>query len=87
MARLALAEIDVQEKKYDAAIAALREMSLDATGDMPVDAVLVRLGRACRAAGKTTEARQAFERVATEFATSPYAADAKKELDGLKSGA
>jgi len=30
------------------------------------------------------QARQAFERVATEFATSPYAADAKKQLDALK---
>jgi predicted negative regulator of RcsB-dependent stress response len=86
MARLALAEIDVREKRYDAAIAALRELSLDAKGDLPVDAVLVQLGRAYLAAGKNTEARQAFERVATEFATSPYAADAKKQLDAIKAG-
>ena len=84
MARLALAQCDMQEHKYDSAIAALRELSLDAKGDLPVDAILVQLGQAYLAAGKTTEARQAFQRVASEFATSPYAADAKKQLDGLK---
>jgi predicted negative regulator of RcsB-dependent stress response len=84
MAKLALAQCDVQDKKYDAAIATLRELSLDAKGDLPVDAILLQLGQAYVAAGKTVEARQAFERVTTEFATSPYAADAKKQLDALK---
>lgn len=84
MAKLALAQCDVQDKKYDAAIATLRDLSLDAKGDLPVDAILLQLGQAYLAAGKTTEARQTFERVATEFATSPYAADAKKQLDALK---
>lgn len=84
MAKLALAQCDVQDKKYDAAIATLRDLSLDAKGDLPVDAILLQLGQAYLAAGKTTEARQAFERVTNEFATSPYAADAKKQLDALK---
>ena len=84
MAKLALAQCDVQDKKYDAAIATLRDLSLDAKGDLPVDAILLQLGQAYVAAGKTTEARQTFERVTTEFATSPYAADAKKQLDALK---
>jgi predicted negative regulator of RcsB-dependent stress response len=84
MAKLALAQCDVQEKKYDAAITTLRDLSLDAKGDLPVDAILLQLGQAYLAAGKTTEARQAFERVTNEFATSPYAADAKKQLDALK---
>jgi predicted negative regulator of RcsB-dependent stress response len=85
MAKLALAQADMQEKKYDAAIASLRELSLDAKGDLPIDAILMQLGQAYLGAGKTTEARQAFQRVTTEFATSPYAADARKQLDGLKS--
>jgi len=84
MAKLALAQCDLEDKKYDAAIASLRELSLDAKGDLPVDAILVQLGQAYLAAGKTAEARQAFQRVATEFATSPYAADARKQLDSLK---
>ena len=87
MARLGVAEIDVKTKNYDAAIASLRELSLDAKGDLPIDAVLVQLGQAYLAAGKKAEAQQAFQRVATEVAQSPYAADARKRLEGLKAGA
>lgn len=86
-ARLALADLDVQEKKYDAAITTLREFSLDAKGDLPLDAILMQLGQAYLAAGKTTDARQTFERLTNEFATSAYAADAKKQLETLKPGA
>ncbi len=43
MARLGVAELDVKAGKFDPAIATLRELSLDAKGDLPVDAVLVRL--------------------------------------------
>jgi tetratricopeptide (TPR) repeat protein len=85
MSQLAMARLDVQDKKYDPAIATLRELSLDAKGDLPIDAILTELGRACLAAGKPTDARQALERVTTEFATSPYAADARKLLDSIKS--
>jgi hypothetical protein len=87
MSRLAIAGLDVQAKQYDAAIATLRELSLDVRGDLPVDAILVRLADAYIAAGKKTEAQQALSRVTTEFAESPYAADAKKQLDALKAGA
>ncbi len=86
-AKLALANLDVQEKKYDAAITTLREFSLDAKGDLPLDAILMQLGQAYLAAGKTADARQTFERVTNKFATSGYAADAKKQLDTLKPGA
>jgi len=87
MARLGLAELDVKAGKFDPAIAALRELSLDARGDLPVDAVLIQLAHAYVAAGKKTEAQQALARVTTEFATSPYAADAKKLLETIKPGA
>jgi tetratricopeptide (TPR) repeat protein len=87
MARLGLAELDIKAKRYDAAIASLRELSLDARGDLPVDAILVQLGQAYVAAGKKAEAQQALNRVATEFATSPYATDAKQLLETLKAGA
>ena len=87
MARLAVAEIDVKAKQYDAAIKTLQELSLDTRGDIPVDAVLLQLAKAYADAGKKAEAQQALLRVTTEFATSPYAADAKKLLDALKAGA
>jgi TolA-binding protein len=87
MARLAVAELDVKAKRYDAAIKTLQELSLDARGDLPIDAVLVQLAQAYAEAGKKAEAQQALQRVTTEFATSPYAADAKKQLEALKAGA
>ncbi len=87
MARLGLAELDLQAGRHDEAIAALHELSLDVKGDVPVDAVLVQLGEAYLAAGKTAEAQQAFQRVTTEFADSPYATDAQQRLDALKTGA
>lgn len=87
MSRLGIAELDVKAGKFDPAIATLRELSLDARGDLPVDAILVQLAQTYVAAGKTTEAQQALARVTTEFATSPYAADAKKLLDTIKPGA
>lgn len=87
MARLAVAELDVKAKQYDAAIATLQALSLDARGDLPIDAVLVQLARAYAEAGKKAEAQQALQRVATEFASSPYAADARKQLEALKAGA
>jgi tetratricopeptide (TPR) repeat protein len=87
MARLAVAELDVKTKQYDAAIKTLQELSLDTRGDLPIDAVLVQLAKAYAEAGKKAEAQQALQRVTSEFATSPYAADAKKMLETLKAGA
>jgi hypothetical protein len=84
MARLAQAELNVRDKQFDQAIGTLRELSLDTKGDVPVDAVLSQLGAAYLAAGKKTEAQQTFQRITTEFAASPYAADARKQLDVLK---
>jgi tetratricopeptide (TPR) repeat protein len=86
MARLASAELNVLDKHYDPAIASLRELSLDTKGDLPVDAILIQLGKAYLAAGKKAEAQQTFQRIATEYAASPYAADARKQLDALKGG-
>jgi TolA-binding protein len=85
MAKLAQADLNVRDKQYDQAINTLRELSLDTKGDVPVDAVLNQLAAAYLAAGKNAEAQQTFRRITTEFAASPYAADAKKQLDVVKS--
>jgi len=50
-----------------------------------VDGVLMALGRAYVAAGKKTEAGQTFKRLSDEFPSSPYATEAKRELETLKS--
>ena len=85
MARLGVADLNVREGNYDEAIATFRELSLDARGDLPVDAVLMQLGAAYRAAGKTAEAQQTFQRLTTDFPDSPYSSAAQQELDALKS--
>ena len=87
MSRLGIAELEIKAGQFDPAIATLRELSLDARGDLPVDAILVQLAQTYVAAGKKTEAQQVLQRVTTEFATSPYAADAKKLLETIKGGA
>jgi len=82
--RLGLAEAQVAQKKFDSAITIYTEMSRDTTSQMPVDGVLMHLGRACALAGRKEEAVRAFTRVTEEFPTSLYAADAKRELEDVR---
>ena len=80
-ARLGIAETQVAQGKYDPAITIYREMSSDAKADLPADGVLMALGRACVRAGRKDEAARAFTRVVDEFPQSPYATDARRELE------
>ncbi len=59
-------------------------MSRDTTSMLPVDGVLMQLGRACALAGRKEEAARAFTRVTEEFPQSIYFADAKRELEGVR---
>jgi TolA-binding protein len=76
----------VAQGKYDNAITIYREMSADAKAQLPADGVLMALGRACVQAGRKDEAVRAFTRVVDEFPQSPYAADARRELEGVRKG-
>ena len=87
MARLGLAEVRVRQGRYDPAINTYKELSLGTGGDLPVDGVLIELGRAYLLAGRKPEAAQSFKRITEEFPTSPYAAEARRELDALTPGA
>lgn len=84
MARLGLAEAQAQSGEYDAAITAFRDLSQRKDGQLPVDGVLMRLGRTQAEAGKTGDAEQTFNKLVQEFPDSPFTADARKELDQLK---
>lgn len=83
-ARLGLGEAQVAEGKTDAAIATLQELATDSTSQLPLDGVLMQLGRAYLKAGRTVEASRAFTRVIDDFPQSLYADDAKTELAGVK---
>ncbi|MGE3843961.1 MAG: tetratricopeptide repeat protein [Vicinamibacterales bacterium] len=87
MARMALAELQVQGGKYDDAITTYRELTAGADSDLPMDALLMQLGRAYELAGKRAEAMQAYQRVVDEFPDSAYVGDARKAADGLKAPA
>ena len=87
MARLGLAEVQVRQKKYEPAINTLKELSTTAKDELPLDGVLMQLGRTYALAGRKAEAVQTYQRLTTEFPTSGYAGDAKKELESLKAGA
>jgi TolA-binding protein len=84
MARLGLAEAQARGGQYDQAISAYKEMSQRKDGPLPIDAILMQLGRTYLEAGKRAEARQTFTRLVEEYPESPFSGDAKKELDGLK---
>jgi TolA-binding protein len=85
-ARLGLAQVQIAEGKYDSAIGILQALSTDSKTEIPVDAVLMELGRAYMKAGKKNEAAHAFTRVVDEFPQSLYAADARREMEEAKKG-
>jgi tetratricopeptide (TPR) repeat protein len=87
MARLGLANVQSALGRHDSAIAIFRELLQSRDAGVPVDAILVQMGRVHRAAGQEAEAQQAFRRIVEEFPQSPYAGLARRELDGLESGA
>jgi TolA-binding protein len=84
MAKLGKADAEVAAGKFDGAIAVYKELSADKEGSLPVDGILMQLGRAYEAAGKAADARQAFKRIVDEFPQSPYSADAKRALEQIK---
>jgi predicted negative regulator of RcsB-dependent stress response len=83
-ARLGLAEAQVQAGQYDRAIDGFKQLTLQKDGAIPVDGVLMQLGRAYLQAGKRTDAQQTFNRIVEEFPDSAFSGDAKRELDNLK---
>jgi TolA-binding protein len=82
--KLGLAGVLVAQGKYDDAIKIYQEVSTDTRSELPIDGVLMQLGRAYLKAGKKNEATHAFTRVVEEFPQSLYAADAKREMEEAK---
>jgi len=83
MARLGLAEVQALAGQYDQAINTFKEMAQRKDGPLPIDGILMQLGRTYREAGKAADARQTFNRIVLEFPESPFNQEAKRELDSL----
>jgi tetratricopeptide (TPR) repeat protein len=84
MAKLGLAEAYARSGQFEQAITSFKEMAQRKDGQLPVDGILMQLGRTYRDAGKTADAQQTFNRLVEEFPESPFNADAKRELESLK---
>ena len=74
MARLGLAEAQGQ---YDQAINTFKELAQRKDGPLPVDGILMQLGRTYLDAGKRADAQQTFNKLVEEYPESPFSGDAK----------
>ncbi len=86
MARLGLAEAQARGGEYDKAIEAYKQLAERKDGPLPVDGILMQLGRTYLGAGKASDAQQTFTRLVEEFPDSPFVSDAKRELEAIKKG-
>jgi TolA-binding protein len=84
MARLGLAEAQARSGQYDAAITTFKDLAQRKDGPLPVDGILMQLGRTYLEAGKKADAQQTFNRIVEEYPESPFTGDARKEIDALK---
>jgi TolA-binding protein len=85
MARLGKADTQARGGQVDAAITTWKEMAASTTGEFPVDAILMELARAYAQKGETEEARKTFSQLIDQHPESPYTAEARAELENLKS--
>jgi TolA-binding protein len=85
MASLGKADAQARAGQLDAAIATWKTMAAQNSADLPVDAILIELGRAYVTKGNTAEAKQTFTQIVDQHPDSPYAAEARTTLDSLNS--
>jgi len=84
MSKLGLAEAYARSGQFEQAITAYKELAQRKDGQLPIDGILIQLGRTYRDAGRASDAQQTFNRLVEEFPDSPFNADAKRELESLK---
>lgn len=84
MARLGLAEAQARAGQYDTAINTFKELAQRKDGPLPVDGILMQLGRTYLDAGKRADAQQTFNKLVAEYPESPFTGDARKEIETLK---
>ena len=78
MARLGLAESQARAGQFDQAINTFKDLAQRKDGPLPVDGILMQLGRTYLEAGKRTDAQQTFNRLVEDYPESPFSGDARK---------
>jgi tetratricopeptide (TPR) repeat protein len=84
MARLGKAETHMRSGKYDQAITDFKALSERTDLDVPKEALLLELARAYKLAGKNEDARKTLTQIVEQHAQSPFAAEAKTELERIQ---
>ena len=82
---LGLAEAYVAAANYEDAIRLLEGETAAPETVVPLDAVLMQLGRAHQLSGAAGNALSAFTRIVEEFPTSVYYSEAQRQVDTLQS--
>jgi FimV-like protein len=70
--------------QYEPAIASFKELSERTDATVPKEAMLMELARAYRLAGKNEDARKTLNQIVEQHADSPFASEAKSELEKIK---
>ena len=83
-AKMGVGEARLAQGKAADAVTTFQEIASDSNSQLPVDGVLMQLGRAAVVAGKTDDATRAFNRVVEEFPQSLYVTEAKEKLATIK---
>lgn len=82
-ARLGKAEAQLRSSQFDPAIATIKQIVDQKDAALPAEAVLMELARAYKLAGKTDDARKTYTQVVEQHADTPYATEARTELEKL----
>ena len=66
------------------AINTFKQLAQRKDGPLPVDGILMQLGRTYLEAGKRADAQQTFNKLVEEYPESTFTGDARKEIETLK---
>jgi predicted negative regulator of RcsB-dependent stress response len=80
MAKLGIAEAQAAQGQFDKAIAGFTDLAGQRDGALPVDGILMRLAQTYLRAGKSKDARAAFQQVVDQFPNSPYVTEARQRI-------
>ena len=84
MARLGLAETKMYSGNVEAAIQLFEKEVASVDSQIPLDGLLMQLGRAYLLADRSMEAKESFARIVDEFPNSSYGLVAQAELDSFE---
>ncbi|HEY6507344.1 MAG TPA: tetratricopeptide repeat protein [Vicinamibacterales bacterium] len=83
MARMGRADAQLRAGQVDAAIAGWKDLMAQQGDELPADALLLELARAYRLKGDSAEAKKTLTQLVDDHPNSPYAPEARADLQGL----